>query len=100
MSQEVAVSLPSELSQITEARSQLSRKTLRSYLHLSTPGVTYAAIGFCSLSNAGAVSTSRLEPNPFTHHGRAPDLLEVHQVVQQVKEFVAAKAVGQARRHH
>ena len=31
---------------------------------------------------------------------RTPDLLEVHQVVQQVKEFVAAKAVGQARRHH
>ena len=29
----------------------------------------------------------------------APQLLEVHQVVQQVKEFVAAKAAGQALRH-
>ena len=27
-------------------------------------------------------------------------LLEVHQVVQQVKEFVAAQAVGQTRWHH
>ena len=58
MSKKVAVSLPSELSQITEAHSQYSRNSHRSYLHLSTPGVTYAAIGFCSLSNAGAVSTS------------------------------------------
>jgi len=58
MSQKVAVSLPSELSQITEAHSQYSRHSHRSYLHLSTPGVTYAAFGFCSLRNAGAVSTS------------------------------------------
>ncbi len=46
------------LSQITKHGLDTGPKWSRSYLHLSTPGVTYSAIGFCSLRNAGAVSTS------------------------------------------
>jgi hypothetical protein len=46
------------MSQDAKARSQLSREIRRSYLHLSTSGVTYSARGFCSLNTRGCISVS------------------------------------------
>ena len=46
------------MSQDAKARSQKARKTPRSYLHLSTPRVTYSATGFSSLNTRGCVSVS------------------------------------------
>ncbi len=46
------------LSQITKHGLDTGPKWSRSYLHLSTPGVTYSAIGFCSLNTRRPVSIS------------------------------------------